>query len=75
MTMSKSSRPRLVKVTANLTSTADTALTQLANGQGSNRTEALNRALRLAALLHEMAPQGHFNIILADGSEKSIYLI
>ncbi|MFC5925510.1 ribbon-helix-helix protein, CopG family [Micromonospora vulcania] len=73
--MNETSMPRLVKVTVNLTRPTDAALTRLAAGQGSSRTDALNRAVRLATLLHEMAPNGHFKIVLTDGLEKDIYLV
>ncbi|MGW4461781.1 hypothetical protein [Micromonospora sp. NPDC004704] len=73
--MSEASRPRLVKVTVNLSGATDAALTRLAVEQDSSRTDAINRSIKLAALLYEMAPSGHFKIILADGPEKDIYLL
>lgn len=73
--MSAVNRPSLVKITVNLAPTTDAALTQMATGQGISRTDALNRAIRVAALLHELAPNDYFKIVLADGSERDIYLV
>ncbi|WP_326559783.1 hypothetical protein [Micromonospora sp. NBC_01796] len=73
--MTKSDRPRLVKITLNLTNAADTALTKFANDQDTNRTDAVNRAIRLAALLHDLAPGGQLTIAAPDGALTRIYLL
>ncbi|WP_147457111.1 hypothetical protein [Micromonospora pisi] len=61
-------------MTFNLTAVADTALTKLAMVDG-NRTDALNRAVRVAALLREIAPADRFTITEADGLRREIYLL
>ncbi|MGW4461553.1 hypothetical protein [Micromonospora sp. NPDC004704] len=66
---------RLVKVTVNLTPAAADALTGLAAGQRLSRTDALNRALRVAYLMHDLAPDGHFRIVKPDGVPVDVYLV
>jgi hypothetical protein len=64
----------LTKVTVNLTPAAEAALTKLA-AVHANRTDALNFALRLAALITDLAPEGHFTIVQPDGSLDRIHPI
>ncbi|MEV4627523.1 hypothetical protein AB0J90_14655 [Micromonospora sp. NPDC049523] len=66
---------RYVKVTVNLTRPADAALTRLATGWGVTRTDALNRATRLADVLHDLAPNGHLTITRPDGTIADVYLV
>lgn len=66
---------RLVKVTVNLNPAAADALDRLAAGQRLSRTDALNRALRVAYLMHDLAPDGHFRIVGPDGARVDIYLV
>jgi hypothetical protein len=73
--MSDPDGPRLLKVTVNLTPAAADALTRLAAGQRMTRTDALNRALRVAYLMHDLAPDGHFRIVRPDGAPVDIYLV
>ncbi|MEV4629278.1 hypothetical protein AB0J90_23750 [Micromonospora sp. NPDC049523] len=64
-----------VKVTVNLVRPADEALTRLAAEQGTNRTVAMNRALRVAAVLHDLAPDGHLTVTRPDGTTADVYLV
>ncbi|MEV4630178.1 hypothetical protein AB0J90_28360 [Micromonospora sp. NPDC049523] len=72
--MTEPARSRLVKVTFNLTPSANSALDRLVELDG-NRTDALNHAVKIAALLHDLAPEGHFTIVRDDGVPREIYLI
>ncbi|MGW4467971.1 hypothetical protein [Micromonospora sp. NPDC004704] len=72
--MTEPQRHHLIKVTFNLTSSADDALSRLTAIDG-NRTDAINRAIKVAALLHELAPDGRFTIAAPDGTNNRIYLI
>lgn len=65
----------LTKVTVNLTPAAEAALTRLAVVGRDTRTDALNRALRLAALMLDLAPDGHFTLLQPDGSLDRIHLL
>ncbi|MGW4462134.1 hypothetical protein [Micromonospora sp. NBC_01796] len=64
----------LTKVTVNLTPAAEAALTKLA-AIHTNRTDAINFALRLAALMTDLAPEGRFTIVQPDGSHDRVHPI
>nr|MDT0663419.1 hypothetical protein [Micromonospora sp. DSM 115978] len=59
----------------NLTGPADRALAALAAGQELSKTDSVNRALRVAALLHAIAPDGHLTVVLPDGTNREIHII
>lgn len=65
----------LVKVTVNLTPTANEALIELATEQRMSRTDAINRALLVATMLHNVAPGRRFSITPAGGTPVEIYLV
>ena len=68
-------RVGLVKVTVNLTPTANEALVALAMEQRMSKTDAINRALLVAAMLHDLAPGRRFSITPAGGTPVEIYLV
>ncbi|WP_326562052.1 hypothetical protein [Micromonospora sp. NBC_01796] len=65
----------LVKVTVNLTPDANDALTALTADRRTTKTDALCRALRVAAALHGLAPGGRFTIVPPDGDPVEIWLV
>nr|MDT0662975.1 hypothetical protein [Micromonospora sp. DSM 115978] len=69
------SRAPLVRITVNLTPPADKALNALATGQGLSKTDTINRALQVAAVLHTIAPDGHLTIARPDGTQFEVYII
>ncbi|MDG4834619.1 hypothetical protein O7627_35710 [Solwaraspora sp. WMMD1047] len=68
-------RPPLVRITVNLTGPADRALAALASGQGLSKTDSVNRALQVAAILHAIAPDGHLTVVLPDGTKREIHIV
>ncbi|MGW4461737.1 hypothetical protein [Micromonospora sp. NPDC004704] len=64
----------LIKVTVNLTPAAEAALTRLGEVH-ANWTDAVNFALRLASLMADLAPEGHFTIVQPDGTHDRVHLI
>lgn len=67
--------PRLVKGTYNHPPTAAEALTKLTRTWRMTKTDALNRALLLAATMQEIAPGEHLKLERPDGTKVEIYFI
>lgn len=65
----------LRKVTVNLTPAADEALTRLAEAAGTSRTEALCRAVRLADVLRELAPDGRLRVRRPGGGVVEVIVL
>lgn len=67
--------PKLTKVTYNLTADAIEARDVLTVGWRMTQTDAVNRALRVAARVRELAPEGHLRVIRPDGTRADIYFV
>ncbi|WP_326557813.1 hypothetical protein [Micromonospora sp. NBC_01796] len=66
---------RLTKMTCNLTPAALDARDALTSGWRVTQTDAVNRALRIAAVLHTIAPEDQLRVVRSDGSIVDIYLV
>lgn len=74
----KTAPPRLpnpTRVTVNLTPAARQAADKLAAEQNLNLTDAINRALRLAAIVSDLAPENRLRVIQPDDTIADIYLL
>ncbi|RKR92744.1 hypothetical protein BDK92_7222 [Micromonospora pisi] len=65
----------LTKVTYNLTPGALDARDELVAGWRVTRTRAVDRALRVAAMVHRIAPDGHMRVMRDDGSVADVYFV
>lgn len=70
-----SSRPSLTRVTVNLTPAAKEAAEKLASEQGINLTDTINRALRIAAIVNDIAPNNRLRVVQPDEIVSVIYLL
>lgn len=66
--------PGKTKITLNLTPDAVTALDRLC-AAGANKTDSINRALRLAAAVHQMTPNGCLVVVQPDGTKERIWIV
>ncbi|MGW4466053.1 hypothetical protein [Micromonospora sp. NPDC004704] len=65
----------LTKGTYNHPPAAVEALTELTGAWRMTRTDALNRALQLAAVMCRIAPGGQLTIARSDGTTVEVYLV
>lgn len=65
----------LTRVTVNLTPTAKHAADKLATAQSLNLTDAVNRALRIAAIVNDIAPENRLRVVQSDDTVADIYLL
>ncbi|MFK3979218.1 hypothetical protein ACI2K4_02440 [Micromonospora sp. NPDC050397] len=68
-------RVPLVKVTVNLTPAANEALVRLAAAQRMSKTDTLNRAVLVSAMLLDLAPGHRFSITPHGGTPIEVYLV
>ncbi|MGC9668485.1 hypothetical protein ACNTMW_18255 [Planosporangium sp. 12N6] len=65
----------LTRVTVNLTPRATTALNILTAASADNRTDAINAALRITAVLLRLAhPDGTVHVVAPDGAIHVVHL-
>lgn len=69
-----SASPDLVRVTVNLSPRTEAALGRLVQGWGVNKTDAVNRAVRLADLLQEYTVDERL-VVQTNGREVEVRLI
>lgn len=69
------SRTNLTRVTINLHPAAKQAAAQLFIDQNLNLTDAINRALRIAAIISEIAPDNRLRVVRPDGTVADIYVV
>lgn len=67
----------LTRVTVNLTPRSVTALERTSRVTGDSKTDTINRALQVYALIQEMAERnnGSLRIVHEDGSTERIHLL
>jgi hypothetical protein len=67
----------LTRVTVNLTPRSVTALERTSRTTGDSKTDTINRALQVYALIQEMAERnnGSLRIVHEDGSTERIHLL
>ncbi|MFK3980338.1 hypothetical protein ACI2K4_08150 [Micromonospora sp. NPDC050397] len=65
----------LVKATYNHPPAAVAALDELASAWRVSRTDALNHAVRIAAVVLRLAPDGHLVVTRPDGSTVEVFLV
>lgn len=66
----------LVRTTFNATPVAQAAIAALMAARGSSRTDAINRALAVAALIDRLSDDhGSLRVVAADGTTERIYLV
>lgn len=70
-----SGRANLTRITVNLTPPARAAISKICTGQGLNLTDAINRSLRIAAIIQEIAPDNQLRVIQADDTIMNVYLL
>lgn len=69
------SRTNLTRVTINLTPSAREAASKLCTEGNSNLTDAINRALRVAAIVQNLAPENRLQVLQKDGTVATIYVL
>jgi hypothetical protein len=67
----------LVRLTVNLTPRAFEAMERAGRMTGDSKTDTVNRALRIYALIHELSAQGggSLTIINKDGEKETIHIV
>jgi hypothetical protein len=67
----------LTRVTVNLTRQAVAALDELSEGTGYSKTDTINRALQVSALVHEIMRRsgGSLQIVNADGQVERVHIV
>lgn len=67
----------LTRVTVNLTRPAVQAMDALSEGTGNSKTDTINRALQIYALIHGIMERsgGSLNIVNADGQIERIHIV
>lgn len=67
----------LVRVTVNLTPRAAADLQRLADGLQMSRTDVMNRAVQVYALVEELMKEGggHLTLLDTDGRPQKIYIV
>lgn len=70
-----SSQPHLRRVTINLTPAGRQAVKRLTATQNLNLTDTINRALQIAALVNDLAPENRLRIVQPDDTIAVIYLL
>ncbi|MFI6760601.1 hypothetical protein ACIBF5_15845 [Micromonospora sp. NPDC050417] len=73
--MSEGARPALTKRTYNHTAPVDATLTWLVARWGVPRTDAVGRAVLIAAVIDRIAPDGHLMIQRSDGTTTEVFLV
>ncbi|HEU4540389.1 MAG TPA: hypothetical protein VFR23_04620 [Jiangellaceae bacterium] len=64
----------MIRATLNISTQGARALERL-TADGTNKTDAINRALRVAALVEDLAEDGALTVVRGDGTRERIHLL